>query len=229
MRAGRDPADLRPRRPARASPSGSTSRAARRVGNGEAINDALGNLTPFAENTDDVLKVLRVQGGATRRLIRNTGVVFGALSERQGQLRSLIRNSNRVWAATARRNTQLADTFRVLPTFLRESRTTTTRLTKFAQRHEPADRPAAAGGPRALAHAPGPGRALARPEEPVPQPRSAREGVQARSPRRVRGPQQHAPAARPDRHLPAPVHPDRGLPRPLQEGDRRLLRRRLRP
>ena len=28
------------------------------LGNGEAINDALGNLTPFAENTDDVLRVL---------------------------------------------------------------------------------------------------------------------------------------------------------------------------
>jgi phospholipid/cholesterol/gamma-HCH transport system substrate-binding protein len=67
------------------------------LGNGEAINDAIGNLTPFAENTGDVLKVLRVQSGATRRLIRNTGVVFGALSERQGQLRSLIRNSNEVW------------------------------------------------------------------------------------------------------------------------------------
>ena len=107
------------------------------LGNGEAINDALGNLTPFAENTDDVLKVLRVQGVATSKLIRNTGVVFGALSERQGQLRSLIRNSNEVWGTTARRNTQLADTFRVLPTFLRESRTTTTRLTKFAHDTNP--------------------------------------------------------------------------------------------
>ncbi len=107
------------------------------LGNGEAINDALGNLTPFAENTDDVLKVLRVQGKATSKLIRNTGVVFGALSERQGQLRSLIRNSNTVWSTTARRNTQLADTFRVLPTFLRESRTTTTRLTKFAHDTNP--------------------------------------------------------------------------------------------
>ena len=35
-------------------------------GNGEAISDALGNLTPFAENTDDVLKVLRAQSGATQ-------------------------------------------------------------------------------------------------------------------------------------------------------------------
>jgi phospholipid/cholesterol/gamma-HCH transport system substrate-binding protein len=106
-------------------------------GNGEAISDALGNLTPFAENTDDVLKVLRVQSGATRRLIRNTGEVFSALSERQGQLRDLIRNSNRVWQVTADRDANLADTFRVLPTFLREGRTTTTRLSKFADDTNP--------------------------------------------------------------------------------------------
>ena len=107
------------------------------TGNGEAISDALGNLTPFAENTDDVLKVLRAQSGATRRLVRNTGEVFSALSERRGQLRGLIRNSNRVWETTARRDAQLADTFRVLPTFLREGRTTTRRLTAFAEDTDP--------------------------------------------------------------------------------------------
>jgi ABC-type transporter Mla subunit MlaD len=81
--------------------------------------------------------VLRVQSGATRRLIRNTGEVFSALSERQGQLRELIRNSNRVWEATASRDANLADTFRVLPTFLREGRTTTTRLSAFAEDANP--------------------------------------------------------------------------------------------
>ena len=85
------------------------------TGNGEAVSDALGNLTPFAENTADVLKVLRAQSGATSRLVRNTGEVFSALSERRGQLSGLIRNSNQTWEATARRDAQLADTFRVLP------------------------------------------------------------------------------------------------------------------
>ena len=107
------------------------------LGNGEAINDALGNLTPFAENTDDVLRVLRVQSAATRRLVRNTGEVFGALSERKGQLRELIRNSNTVWAVTARRDAELAETFTVLPTFLRESTLTNIRLTKFADDTNP--------------------------------------------------------------------------------------------
>jgi len=104
---------------------------------GPALNAALANLTPFAEQTDVVLKVLRQQSGATRRFIRDTGVVFDALSERQGQLRQLVVNSNRVWETTARRDAELADTFRVFPTFLREGRATTRRLTAFAANTNP--------------------------------------------------------------------------------------------
>ena len=106
-------------------------------GQGQEINNALALLTPFAEETDDVLKVLRVQGGATRRLVRDTGVVFEALTERKGQFRELISNSNQVWEALASRDAELADTFRVFPTFLRESRTTTERTTTFALEADP--------------------------------------------------------------------------------------------
>jgi virulence factor Mce-like protein len=106
-------------------------------GQAEAISNTLALLTPFAENTDEVLKVLRAQSGATRAFVRDTGEVFGALSERKGQLRALIDNSNRVWTAIASRNEELADTFRVLPTFLREGRATTTRATAFAKDTDP--------------------------------------------------------------------------------------------
>jgi phospholipid/cholesterol/gamma-HCH transport system substrate-binding protein len=106
-------------------------------GQAEAINDALALLTPFAENTDDVLKVLRVQSGATRAFVRDTGEVFTALSERKGQLRDLIANSNRVWSAIASRDQQLAETFQVFPTFLREGRATTRRATAFAKDTDP--------------------------------------------------------------------------------------------
>ena len=105
--------------------------------NGAEINAALANLTPFAEETGDVLEVLNRQSGFTRGFIRDTGVVFEALTERQGQLRDLVVNSNRLWETTARRDTQLADTFRVLPTFLREGRETTRRLTRFADNTNP--------------------------------------------------------------------------------------------
>jgi phospholipid/cholesterol/gamma-HCH transport system substrate-binding protein len=106
-------------------------------GQAREINDALALLTPFAEETDDVLEVLRAQGGATRRLVRDTGVVFEALTERRGQLRELISNSNRVWDSVAARDAELADTFRVFPTFLRESRATTERVTEFALETNP--------------------------------------------------------------------------------------------
>ena len=197
-------------------------------GNGEEISASLGNLTPFAEETDEVLATLRSQSGDTRRLVRDTGAVFEALTERQGQLRDLIVNSNRVWEVTARRNEQLADTFRVLPTFLRESRVTTRRLTRFAEDTDPLVtqlRPAARELSPTLIDL----EALA-PDlrGPVPRPRSARAGLPPRPPGHRAGARQHAAAAAAGRSLPAPAHADRRLPRPLQARDRRLLRQRHR-
>ena len=148
-------------------------------GNGEEISAALENLTPFAEETDEVLEALRHQSGDTRRLVRDTGAVFEALTERQGQLRDLIVNSNRVWDVTARRNEQLADTFRVLPTFLRESRTTTRRLTRFARDTDPLVtqlRPAARGAVADAGRARGAG---SRPAWLVPRSGPARAGCPA--------------------------------------------------
>ncbi|MEX1142618.1 MAG: MlaD family protein [Thermoleophilaceae bacterium] len=104
---------------------------------GEELNAALGNLTPFAQDAEDVIRILRRQSAATRGLVRDTGTVFEALSERRGQLRGLIANSNRVFATTAARDDRLAETFRALPTFLRETRTTTRRVTDFARRTNP--------------------------------------------------------------------------------------------
>jgi virulence factor Mce-like protein len=106
-------------------------------GGGQDLNDALGNLAPFAEDTSTVLQVLDEDKGDVRRLIRNTGDVFAALTERRTQLRSLISNSNRVFETTAKRDQSLKDAFVVLPTFLRESRKTLTRVTAFADNTNP--------------------------------------------------------------------------------------------
>jgi len=106
-------------------------------GRGEDLNNALGNLTPFAQDVNDVLEILRRQDRATRSLVRNTGVVFQALTERDGQLRDLITNSNRVFETTAARDADLKDAIRAFPTFLDESRTTITRLTKFSKDTNP--------------------------------------------------------------------------------------------
>lgn len=101
-------------------------------GRGYDLNAAFGNLDPFAEETNDILRVLDTQRLATERLVRDTGEVFDALSERQGQLRGLIENTNAVFQTTARRDTELAQTFTILPTFLEESRLTLERLDRFA-------------------------------------------------------------------------------------------------
>ena len=104
---------------------------------GQDLNDALGNLAGFAQDGSGLLQVLDQQSVAVRQLVKNTGVVFGALAERKGQLRQLIVNSNDTFATTAREQNALADTFRVFPTFLDQSRFTLARLQRFAVNTDP--------------------------------------------------------------------------------------------
>ena len=105
-------------------------------GYGRDVNDALGNLAPFAEDTAQIVDILNRQQGAVRSLVSNTGVVFDALSERDGQLRSLIENANRVFQATAARDEELKQTFLALPTFERES-TADARPARHVRRRRP--------------------------------------------------------------------------------------------
>jgi phospholipid/cholesterol/gamma-HCH transport system substrate-binding protein len=106
-------------------------------GHGRDLNDALGNLGPFAEDASELVDILNRQEPAVRRLIADTGVVFEALTERDGQLRDLIENSNRVFETTARRDRELQESFVALPTFERESRQTVNRLSQFARDTDP--------------------------------------------------------------------------------------------
>ena len=104
---------------------------------GRDVNDALGNLGPFAEDAAELVDILNRQEGAVRSLISNTGVVFEALTERGDQLRSLIENSNRVFEVTAARDEQLKQAFIALPTFERESALTLERLAEFSVDTDP--------------------------------------------------------------------------------------------
>ncbi len=106
--------------------------AAALKGRGADFGQALAELDPFSESANRALRILDTQQHAVRELIHSGGTVFQALSERQGQLRSLIQNSDRVFSTTAQRNQDLADTFRILPTFQRETRLTLQRLNTFA-------------------------------------------------------------------------------------------------
>ena len=131
-------------------------------GRGDDVSLAIASLDPFAQEADRALRVLDSQRLAVQRLVRDGGEVFDALSERQGQLRGLITNSEQVFTTTANRDAELEETFRIFPTFLRESRATLLRLDEFAAERRPADPAAPPGGARAEPDADRPGRAGAR-------------------------------------------------------------------
>jgi phospholipid/cholesterol/gamma-HCH transport system substrate-binding protein len=99
---------------------------------GRDFNDALGTLPGFAADGADVLGILDSQQQALQRLVKNTGVTFAALTENEQQLRTLITASKRTFDATASRNDALAETIRIFPTFLDESKATLARLETFS-------------------------------------------------------------------------------------------------
>jgi len=106
-------------------------------GRGRDLSDALGTLPRFAESGNAVLGVLDAQSGALQRLVKNTGVVFGALSENEAQLRNLVVNAGATFETTSARQDALAETFKVFPTFLAESRATFADLEGFARNTDP--------------------------------------------------------------------------------------------
>ena len=106
-------------------------------GRGRDLSDTLGTLSPFAEDTNELLKILNAQKGSVQALSANTGEVFEALSENRGQLAGLITNANRVFSVTARRNEELQETFVALPAFEKEATATVNRLTAFARNADP--------------------------------------------------------------------------------------------
>ena len=101
------------------------------------LNDAFGNLAGFSADGAKLLQTLDEQNVALRRLVKNTGVVFGAINEREGAMHQLIVNSNNTFEATASRDRALAETFRIFPTFLDESKATLARLERFSRNTRP--------------------------------------------------------------------------------------------
>jgi len=106
-------------------------------GRGQDLNDAFGNLPGFIESGGELLDVLDEQKAALKGLVKNTGVVFGALTRREDQLRRLVENGDTVFTAIQREREAFAETWRVFPTFLDESRATFKRLDSFARNAQP--------------------------------------------------------------------------------------------
>jgi phospholipid/cholesterol/gamma-HCH transport system substrate-binding protein len=106
-------------------------------GHGQDLNDALGTLPAFADDGTDLLRVLDGQQQATQRLIRNTGAVFAALTKDERKLHDLIVTAGATFDTTARHQARLAETFRVFPTFLDESKLTFERVERFSKDTDP--------------------------------------------------------------------------------------------
>jgi phospholipid/cholesterol/gamma-HCH transport system substrate-binding protein len=104
---------------------------------GEDLNDAFANFVAFTEDGNSVLEILDEQDPALRRLIKNTGVTLGAINRRYGEFGEFVTNANDFFGALASRNDALAETIRIFPTFLEESRLTFDRLKTFAQDTRP--------------------------------------------------------------------------------------------
>ena len=99
---------------------------------GQDLNDSLGSLAGFTVDGERLFRVLDERRGALQRLVRDGGTVLEAIDEREGALRGLVSNSSEALRATASRDDALADTVRILPTFLDESRATLRRVERFS-------------------------------------------------------------------------------------------------
>ena len=111
-------------------------------------------------------------------LVRDTGEVFGALTQDEGQLHNLVVNAGDTFDATSRQQEALAETFRIFPTFLDESKATFQRLERFSKDTDPLVqdlRPAMRDLTPTLRDVRAPG---ARPAQPLRQPRPADHGVE---------------------------------------------------
>jgi len=106
-------------------------------GRGLDLNDAFGNLGPFASDASDVLGTLRRQEQSLRTLVHDTGDVFAALTDHDQALAGAIVGANRTFGALASQSRALSDTFKIFPTFENESRLTLDRLKGFAEDARP--------------------------------------------------------------------------------------------
>jgi phospholipid/cholesterol/gamma-HCH transport system substrate-binding protein len=96
-----------------------------------ALNDALGSLAPYITDASDTLAILDAQEEALRGLIRDAGISFEALSARRSELTEAIRGQKNTFEGLAAQDEALAETFKILPTFQRETRATLERMDEF--------------------------------------------------------------------------------------------------
>jgi phospholipid/cholesterol/gamma-HCH transport system substrate-binding protein len=107
------------------------------AGRGRDLNDALGNLPVLTENARSVVDVLNTRRGALRNLVHNAGRTFEDLTRDEGALSTLVQRNSELFGEVAKRREALADSIRILPTFLGETKTTLARLRTFSLDADP--------------------------------------------------------------------------------------------
>lgn len=106
-------------------------------GNGQNLNDVLGNLPTFAVNLTDLLQVLDIEHSSVVSLIQNGGTTFNAINRDPAALRNLITAGETTFHTTAQVSQALQQTFHVFPTFLNEQKLTMTALQSFSTNADP--------------------------------------------------------------------------------------------
>ena len=107
------------------------------AGRGRDLSDALGNLPVFTENAQSVVDVLNTRRGALRDLVHNAGRTLEDITRDEGSLATLVQKNSELFGELAQRRDALADSIRILPTFLDETKATLTRLRTFSVNTEP--------------------------------------------------------------------------------------------
>ena len=107
------------------------------AGRGEDLNAAFGSFPGFTQDATDLLTVLDDRRTALQSLIRDTGTTFSAISRDEDQLREVITQTATVFETTASQRDKLAESFRIFPTFLDESKATLARVERFARQTDP--------------------------------------------------------------------------------------------
>jgi ABC-type transporter Mla subunit MlaD len=93
-------------------------------GQGQDLNNALGNLDPTVTELTAMVGVLNQQQTSVRQVISGGATVLGTLGRRGAELQTLIRAGNEVLSSTAGRNRGLSATVDALPPFLSRLRAT---------------------------------------------------------------------------------------------------------
>jgi virulence factor Mce-like protein len=107
------------------------------TGRGRDLSDALGNLEPFTENAQSVVEVLNTRRAALRNLVHNAGKTFEEVTRDEEALSTLVQRNSELFGELAERREALAETIRILPTFLDESKLTLARVATFSANTEP--------------------------------------------------------------------------------------------